>query len=300
MNLDHYRNFVTIVDEGSLTRAAEKLHVVQSALSQQLQMLERHFGTKLLLVGRGLRTMRLTDAGWIFYKRAKELCQLDDDTAQEIDNCAKGLSGTLVVGIVPSRTSMFAKRYCEPFARKYPHINYELHEESHLVLLDEVLKGNVEIGIASAVIPGAYRFDILYERAEQFCLVGRKDNPWLDLKRPITDLHALATIPLLITRAVLDVLAPVLAEREIAVTPRLVCALRETTLQFARENLGLAAMPLEHRESIPRGMAACPVKDERLKFSKTIYKLKGRPLSMGMRKFLEVYDEELKQWLHES
>ena len=76
MTLDSYRNFVTIVDCGSIVAAANKLLIAQPSLSNQLKNIEKTYGAKLLL--RGNRSLELTDAGRIFYKRAKEICMLAD------------------------------------------------------------------------------------------------------------------------------------------------------------------------------------------------------------------------------
>lgn len=59
------------MEEGNITSAANKLHMVQPPLSDQLKLLETELGTKLL--DRGARKIRLTDAGKILYKRAKHI-----------------------------------------------------------------------------------------------------------------------------------------------------------------------------------------------------------------------------------
>ena len=63
MNIQYYYNFVTIVESGSLTAAAEKLHIAQPALSNQIKALEQKYGTRLFY--RGARKLELTDAGAI-------------------------------------------------------------------------------------------------------------------------------------------------------------------------------------------------------------------------------------------
>ena len=60
MTLDSYRNFVTIVDCGSIVAAANKLLIAQPSLSNQLKNIEKTYGAKLLL--RGNRSLELTDA----------------------------------------------------------------------------------------------------------------------------------------------------------------------------------------------------------------------------------------------
>ncbi|MBQ1524656.1 MAG: LysR family transcriptional regulator, partial [Firmicutes bacterium] len=68
MNIDFYRNYIEIVELGTLSAAARSLHVAQSALSNQLKQFEEEYKTQLLI--RSSRQMELTDAGRILYKRA--------------------------------------------------------------------------------------------------------------------------------------------------------------------------------------------------------------------------------------
>ena len=69
MNLSYYANYVTIVEEGSLTAASLKLRIAQPALSNQVKALEAAYGARLFY--RGARRLELTDAGRILYQKAK-------------------------------------------------------------------------------------------------------------------------------------------------------------------------------------------------------------------------------------
>ena len=88
MNLEHYRNFITIVETGTISGAAEKLHIAQPALSNQIKNLEREYGAPLLT--RGSRRVELTDAGRIMYSRAKSIAELENSARREIADCAAG------------------------------------------------------------------------------------------------------------------------------------------------------------------------------------------------------------------
>ena len=71
MNIEHYRNYIAIVEAGSLTGAANKMHIAQSALSSMLKNMERSFGTTLIIANRGIRKIELTDAGRVLYEKAR-------------------------------------------------------------------------------------------------------------------------------------------------------------------------------------------------------------------------------------
>lgn len=75
MELRHLKYFVTIADEGSITKAAEKLLIAQPPLSRQLQYLEEEIGTPLFVRGRGRQTV-LTEAGERFLPYARQVLML--------------------------------------------------------------------------------------------------------------------------------------------------------------------------------------------------------------------------------
>ena len=92
--------FTTIVEEGSISAAAKKLHLSQPPLSHQLKLLEEELN--LQLVQRGPRCITLTDAGRLLYKRAQSILSLTWSAKKELLAMASGYSGTLHLGTVSS------------------------------------------------------------------------------------------------------------------------------------------------------------------------------------------------------
>lgn len=72
MDISQYKNFITIIESGTITLAASRLNIAQPALSNQIKNLENEFGAELLQKGRGHREVRLTGAGQLFYRQAKQ------------------------------------------------------------------------------------------------------------------------------------------------------------------------------------------------------------------------------------
>ena len=101
MDMEYYRNFIAIVEAGSLSAASKRVHVAQPALSNQLKLLQKKFGTQLVNIRRGVHNIELTNAGCILYNKAKYLCSLEDDTQREISDCVNGYTGTLRVSRFP-------------------------------------------------------------------------------------------------------------------------------------------------------------------------------------------------------
>ena len=293
MNLNYYRNFLLAVETGSLSKTAELANIAQPAITRQMQFLEKEFGAKLLISGRGKHELKLTDAGWIFYKRAKQLCQLEDETYREIQDYTDGMKGTLTISMAPSRTPAFISKVAVPFTALHPNIRYEIHESFQLQLLDDLLRGISEIGIANAVIPDNYKFEILFSRPEQVFLIGTQDNPWLSLTESVERLQDMGAIPLVVSRSHRKMIEDVC--RNDGFTPNIFieAGTKTSTINFAQAGMAIALVPLEQNEKLPSGLLSVPLNDERLSISKTIVKLKDRELSAPMQKLIDFYKENL-------
>lgn len=84
MDIKQMIYFKTIVEEGTISKAAQTLHMAQPPLSMQLKQLEDELGVTLLK--RGHRKVELTQAGKIFYKRSLQMISLNEMTFHEIQD----------------------------------------------------------------------------------------------------------------------------------------------------------------------------------------------------------------------
>src|SRR4051812_49625436 len=98
MELRHLRYFVVVAEELHFRRAAERLHMSQPPLSQQIRALEEEVGATLLL--RNQRKVELTAAGGAFLVRAREILAAVEDAALEARRGARGGGGGRAVGLV--------------------------------------------------------------------------------------------------------------------------------------------------------------------------------------------------------
>jgi DNA-binding transcriptional LysR family regulator len=100
MELRHLRSFVTVAEELHFGRAAERLHIAQSPLSQQIQRLERQVGVALF--DRNRRKVELTEAGQAMLVHAREALAQADLAANAARGAAAGEAGNLRVGFLAS------------------------------------------------------------------------------------------------------------------------------------------------------------------------------------------------------
>ncbi|BAP36496.1 MULTISPECIES: cis,cis-muconate-binding transcription regulator CatM [Acinetobacter] len=143
MELRYLRYFVTVVEEQSITKAAEKLCIAQPPLSRQIQKLEEELG--ILLFERGTRPVRTTEAGQFFYQHA---VQILTHTAQAT-SMAKRISSmnTIVrIGYVSSLLYALLPQVIYLFRQNNPDIQVELIEYSTKDQIEALKLGKIDLG----------------------------------------------------------------------------------------------------------------------------------------------------------
>lgn len=125
MDLKKLLYFVTIVEERQITRAANRLHMAQPPLSLQLKALEDELG--ITLIERNNKSVEVTQAGWTFYYRAKEILHSVDGMISEVKEQGEGIRGKLSIGTVMSCVSYLPKPI-QISQEKYPFVTFQLWE----------------------------------------------------------------------------------------------------------------------------------------------------------------------------
>lgn len=100
LNLHQLSTFVTVIGEGSMTAAADKLYLTQPAVSQQIRNLEEELGVELLV--RGVRQIKPTPHGEILYEHARRLLQQVQQTEVAIKSMGAELKGHMRIGTLNS------------------------------------------------------------------------------------------------------------------------------------------------------------------------------------------------------
>lgn len=163
MDTSYYHNFITLVQTGNMTQAAEILHITQPALSKQLKYLEAEFGAQLINIKRGQRgsNLQLTDAGKIFYEKAQQLCSIEESTYNAVQQLNSRIEGTLRIATSASRSTPIVQQYLPAFSMKYPSVHFEIYEGLMTNVVKQLISGSAEIGIANIQMVDTEKFDIL-------------------------------------------------------------------------------------------------------------------------------------------
>jgi LysR family transcriptional regulator, benzoate and cis,cis-muconate-responsive activator of ben and cat genes len=144
MELRHLRYFVAVASHGSFNRAAESLHVTQPPLSRQVKDLEEELGVTLLV--RGSNSVKLTEAGELFYEEAREVLGRADDAVRRV----RGETGKeiLRVGYIPSMVSGIISAALEKFQVAAPRARIELADLSSREIIEMASAGRLDLMIS--------------------------------------------------------------------------------------------------------------------------------------------------------
>lgn len=150
MEFRQIRYFLAVAEELHFTRAAEKLHVAQPALSRQILQLEEEIGAKLL--ERTNRRVGLTPAGEAFRRRA--LIAMDQMTraSAEAGQAGRGEAGTLSAGFVSSAVWGVLPQVLRRFRQKAPLAHAELRELEPAEQLRDIRERRLDVGMMHAVL----------------------------------------------------------------------------------------------------------------------------------------------------
>lgn len=172
MELRALRYFVTVAEELHFGRAAERLHIAQPAVSQQVARLERELGARLL--DRSPRTVRLTEAGLRVLDAAREVLVAADN----VKTAAHGIASQVRIGTVPGLTNMI-ERGLDALR--------ELNPEAEVVLVDlpvdarlaALRHGELDLALARGVLSASgLRAEPMWE--EPMCAVVSVRHPLAD------------------------------------------------------------------------------------------------------------------------
>jgi DNA-binding transcriptional LysR family regulator len=146
MELYPLQVFLTVATEKSFSRAAEKLHRTQPAISLALQRLEIELGEKL--IDRSGKELILTDAGRTVIDYARRFQSLQQELDNSIAELRDNSAGRLTIGANES-TTLYLLRHIERYRELYPKVKVQVRRSFSSKIPNELLDGNLELGVIS-------------------------------------------------------------------------------------------------------------------------------------------------------
>ncbi|UGA53054.1 MULTISPECIES: LysR family transcriptional regulator [Dickeya] len=175
IELRHLRYFIAVAEELHFGRAAEKLHISQPPLSQQIQALEEQIGAQLL--ERNNRNVRLTQAGELFLKEAWAIINQVNQAAERAARIQRGEIGELNIGFTSS--APFVKQVSRSllqFRQSYPEVHIQMLEINTKQQIEPLLDGKLDLGVMrNNPLPETLRHQLLLH--EPMVAVVHEEHP---------------------------------------------------------------------------------------------------------------------------
>jgi DNA-binding transcriptional LysR family regulator len=240
MDLKQLRSFVNIAELGSISLAAERLHVAQPALTRQIQALESEIEVRLF--ERNGRGVSLTPQGKTLLARAIMILEEVEHARAEMKSEQLTLTGTASLGVPASLSCVFAGPLIQKFAEQYPQVHLRILSAHSGQLLDLLKQGVIDLG----VLYGASESSTLRVRpllVEQLYLIERAGSS----NASVASLAEVASHPLILpTRqhGITTPLAEVMESNGIEMVPVVEVDSLPLQLDLVMRGLGSAVQPL--------------------------------------------------------
>ncbi len=207
MNFQNLEYFLTTASEGNITRAAERLHVSQQALSNQIARMEQELGCKLF---ERKQNLQLTYAGLQFKASAEKILDIQRQTTTELDDIRNSRRGELRIGISHTRGQTILPLILPKFSRRYPQVDLHVIEGSTHILEESLEKGRIDvlIGFAPFMVDCAEYRNLMTEHLfliiptslmnEQF---GERATEILEEYRKTLDISLFRNMPFVLLRS---------------------------------------------------------------------------------------------------
>ncbi len=177
LDLGLLRTFIHVADAGSMTVAANRLHMTQGAVSQQIKRLEDVFGRVILQ--RGRQGVRLTDEGERLLVKAKRLVALNDDIWADMRT--PGITGQVRLGVPYDLAGTHLPGVLQTYAQRHPNVHISLVSGSSPDLVNALSSGKIDLALIEDAL-GSTAGERL--AVEQLVWVGRHDGHAY-MKRPL-------------------------------------------------------------------------------------------------------------------
>jgi len=287
MELRHLRYLVAAAEQGSFSGAARRLHIAQSAISEQLADLEQEIGVQLFT--RSSRRTGLTPAGTLFLKEARRILS-DSENAIEIARRAhRGEIGTLNIGFFAGSVGVNFPRLIRSFRKQHPGVRLSLVEMTSTRQWQALVDGEIDIGFTRRVEP-EFRPELLSELIHQdpIMAIVPKDHP---VAPGPVDLHDLASEPFVLSSrdtspAVFDKVIELCSEAGFSPRIASISSVWSSVVMMVQAGEGIALLPLNQQQSRTRDLAFCPLlaKDAFVEFVMTWSPRHDSNLNQSFRK----------------
>jgi DNA-binding transcriptional LysR family regulator len=245
MELRQLRTFVAVVEEGGFSRAADRLHVVQSAVSAGIRGLERELGTSLF--DRDTRHVELSDAGRALLPEARSVLAAVALASDSVAQVGGGLRGSVTLGTMQAQgmRRVSTARLIAAFQRDHPGVRISArHVGGSTEMARQIAEARLDVGILSLVDMASSGLELTLLASEPMFLACAPGHPLADSETVV--LGALAAerfVDMPAGWGVRMATDRAFAAAGVARTVSFELNDSASVIEFVREGLGVALLP---------------------------------------------------------
>lgn len=180
MHIETLKIFCDVVENQSFSLAASQNFITQSAVSQQVRGLEERYGKRLLERKRG--SVRPTAAGEILHRASREILHSFNEMEAQLQGLSNVVTGSIRVGTVHSIGLYELSEPLKHYFADFPHVNVYLEYDRASHVYEQVLRGNVDLGIVAYPTARA-QITVLDFRTDRLVVVCSPEHPLADKTR---------------------------------------------------------------------------------------------------------------------
>lgn len=284
--------FLTVVEEASFTRAAEKLFRTQPAVSMAIQRLETELGETL--IDRSGRELSLTDAGRLVYDCARQQENLHKGLLNQLTELRNKSAGRLVIGANESMT-LYLLPHLSRFRRAYPKVKLVVQRSRSGEVPDHLLNGDQDLGVVSFHLQDErFRSQVLYVDHLSFVvppghrLARRSSVSIRELEMEVFVAHNVAS-------PYRDAVIRAFAQHNVALHMDIEMPTMESIRRMVQAGEGVAFLPrMAVDQDVRQGvLKEVAVKELKIERKIQLINLEKRPLSHAAKAFMDMVKKEI-------
>ena len=196
MEIRVLKYFLAVAREGSITGAANSLHLTQPTLTRQIKELEEELGHKLFI--RGKYKVTLTEEGMILRNRAQEIVDLEEKTKEEFNSMQDSIKGDIYISGGETRAIKHITDIIKQMQIEYPEIKYHFYSGNAEDVIDKLDRGLLDFGVLIQPIDLSKYESITLPDLDIWGVITRYDSNLAN--REFVELKDLINVPIIASR----------------------------------------------------------------------------------------------------
>ena len=196
MEIRVLKYFLAVAREGSITGAANSLHLTQPTLTRQIKELEEELGHKLFI--RVKYKVTLTEEGMILRNRAQEIVDLEEKTKEEFNSMQDSIKGDIYIGGGETRAIKHITDIIKQMQIEYPEIKYHFYSGNAEDVIDKLDRGLLDFGVLIQPIDLSKYESITLPDLDIWGVITRYDSNLAN--REFVELKDLINVPIIASR----------------------------------------------------------------------------------------------------